>query len=329
MKKKVTIVDIAKHLGVSITTVSLILNDKAKENRISDALTRRVLDYVKRVGYKPNRLARGNRMGLAKTFGVVVDDISNAFFSSLIAEIEGYAYDKGYHVFCCSVKGDDDRGVELLRLFQHKEIDGLIVAPTDEMADTIEYLLKKQVPIVFVDRQLDAVKANAVVSDNKLGAYLGVQSLFVDKGALKVGFVGTNSNQQHMKARLNGYMKAVDEAGGDFSIKKVKSSLDMGSIMQEIRSFIEDNKLDGIIFACNELALLGLKVIKEANLAIQHMVSFDDNMLFSVLEPPVTAIVQDTKEMAKQVVSLLVDEVNGKNRAGLKQLVLPCELLKR
>lgn len=329
MKKKVTLVDIAKHLGVSITTVSLILNDKAKENRISDALNRRVLDYVKKVGYKPNRLARGNRMGIAKTFGLLVDDIANAFFSAVALEMEEFAYSKGYHLLYCSVRNKEDRAAELLRMFHDKQIDGLIVTPTEGMLDTLPYLLKSSVPIVFFDRKLDGVEADLVVSDNVNGAYRAVQSLFMDKGAEKVGFVSTNSNQQQMKDRLEGYMKAVDEAHGDFSIKKIKPSLDGTAVMQDIHGFIVDNKLDGIFFACNDLALLGLQVVKEQNLALRYIASFDDSLVFSLVDPPVSAVVQDVKEIAKLVVNLLIDAVNGKAKGDFKQVVVPCKLMKR
>lgn len=329
MKKKVTIADIAKRLGVSITTVSLILNDKAKENRISDRLSKRVLDYVQKVGYKPNRLARGNRVGMSKTFGLVVDDIATPFYLSLTREIEEFAYNKGYHVLYCSMQHNDDRAAELLRLFHHKQIDGLIITPTDGMKETIQYLQKKLIPIVFVERNLDDVEANFVFSDNKLGAYQAVQSLFEDRKASKVGLVTTNSRQSHMKQRLEGYMKAVDEVNGDFSIKKINSSLPEDAVVEEINSFTVDNKLDGVFFACNSLALLGLKVIKERNLTIRNIASFDDHLVFSLVDPPVTAVVQNVQEIAHQVVTTLINEINRGSNAAFKQIVVPCQLIER
>ena len=169
---------------------------------------------------------------------------------------------------------------------------------------------------------------NFVVSENLIGAYEGTQSLFVDKNASKVGFVTINSNQQQMKGRLEGYMKAVDEAGKDFSIKKINRSSSEEAIIDEIKDFILDNKLDAVLFSTNYLAIYGLQAIKKYNLAIQNLVSFDDNTIFSLVNPPVSAIAQDIESIASNIVKILIAEINGKNKS-LQQIVVPCAFIKR
>ncbi len=328
MKKRLSISDIAKSLGISVTTVSFILNDKAKEKRISDAMAKRVLDYVQKVGYKPNQLAKSLRTGKSKTLGLLVEDISNAFFSSIADQIEKLAYNHGYHIIYCSMNNDDNRAKELIQLFFDRQIDGFIIAPTEGLQDVIQHLLKNNVPVVLFDRKLEGLDTNFVVSENLIGAYEGTQSLFVDKNASKVGFVTINSNQQQMKGRLEGYMKAVDEAGKDFSIKKINRSSSEEAIIDEIKDFILDNKLDAVLFSTNYLAIYGLQAIKKYNLAIQNLVSFDDNTIFSLVNPPVSAIAQDIESIASNIVKILIAEINGKNKS-LQQIVVPCAFIKR
>lgn len=329
MKKRLSISDIANNLGISVTTVSFILNGKAKEKRISDAMTRRVLDYVKKVGYKPNQLAKSLRTGKSKTLGLLVEDISNAFFASIADQIEKLAYDHGYHIVYCSMNNDETRAKELIQLFFDRQIDGFIIAPTEGLKDVIEHLMKNNVPVVLFDRWIEGLEANYVVSENMEGAYLGARSLFVDKKASKVGFVTINSNQQQMKGRLEGYMKAVDEANGDFSIKKVNRSLSEEAIVDEIRDFVLDNKLDAVLFATNYLAISGLNALKKYDLSLKHLVSFDENIVFSLVEPPVSAIAQNIEEISKQIVSILINEINGKAQGVFKQVVVPCDFVVR
>lgn len=328
MKKRLSISDIANNLGISVTTVSFILNDKAKEKRISDAMIRRVLDYVKKVGYKPNQLAKSLRTGRSKTLGLLVEDISNSFFASIADQIEKLAYANGYNIVYCSMNDDEDRAKELIQLFCDRQIDGFIIAPTEGLKEVIENLLKSKIPVVLFDRRIEDLETNFVVSENVEGAFLGTQSLFRDASANKVGFVTISSNQQQMKGRLEGYMKAVDEAGRDFSIKKIVRSQNEEITIDEIRDFIIDNKLDAILFATNYLTISGLKAIKKYNLELKSIVSFDESVVFSLVEPPISAIAQNINRIAEEIVSILLNEINGKNQ-GFQQVYIPCEFIKR
>ncbi|WP_164109298.1 MULTISPECIES: LacI family DNA-binding transcriptional regulator [Sphingobacterium] len=328
MKKRLSISDIAKNLGVSVTTVSFILNDKAKEKRISEALTKRVLDYVNKVGYKPNQLAKSLRTGKSKTLGLLVEDISNSFFANIADQIEKLAYDFGYHIVYCSMNNDVNRAKELIQLFYDRQIDGFIIAPTEGLTEVIQKLLKNNVPVVLFDRHLEDLETNFVISENHNGAYLGTRFLLEEKRASRVGLVTINSNQLQMRGRMEGYMEAVDAMGKDMLIKKiVRSQVDEDTILQ-IRDFIQDNRLDGVLFATNYLALSGLKAIKRYDLDITKVVSFDENAVFSLVEPAVSAISQNIHEIARKVVDILINEINGKNQ-GLVQVVVPCEIIAR
>lgn len=328
MKKRLSISDIAKNLGISVTTVSFILNDKAKEKRISDALTKRVLDYVNKVGYKPNQLAKSLRTGKSKTIGLLVEDISNSFFANIADQIEKMAYDFGYHIVYCSMNNDVNRAKELIQLFYDRQIDGFIIAPTEGLTEVIQKLLKNNVPVVLFDRHLEDLETNFVVSENRNGAYLGTRFLLEEKSAARVGLVTISSGQLQMRGRMDGYMQAIDEVGKDVLIKKIVRTQPEEETILQIRDFMQDNRLDGVLFATNYLAISGLKAIKRFDLPIDKVISFDESTVFALVDPAVSAISQNINEIARQVVDILITEINGKSK-GVAQIVVPCEIIAR
>lgn len=328
MKKRLSISDIANDLGVSVTTVSFILNGKAKEKRISDALAKRVQDYVKKVDYKPNQLAKSLRTGKSKSIGLLVEDISNPFFANIADRIEKMAYDHGYHIIYCSMNNDEQRAKELIQLFHDRQVDGFIIAPTEGLSDVINDLIKRSVPVVLFDRPLADVDTHTVLSENVEGAYQGTMYLLEKKKAKRIGFVTTNSTQSQMKGRLEGYMKAVDKVGMDLLVKKINPSLKEEEVIEQLESFVLDNKLDAVLFATNYLAMSGLKAIKRYNMQIDKLVSFDENTAFALVEPPVSAISQNIQEIANEVVRILVNQINGKS-SGMEKVIVPCNLIER
>lgn len=328
MKKRLSISDIANDLGISVTTVSFILNGKAREKRISESLTKRVQEYVKKVGYKPNQLAKSLRTGKTKSIVLLVEDISNPFFANIADHIEQQAYEHGYHIIYCSVKNDEQRAKELINLFYDRQIDGFIIAPTEGLSDVINVLLKRGVPVVLFDRPLVDVDAHTVITENEKGAFDGTMFLLQEKKAKRIGFVTITSNQSQMKGRLEGYMKAVDSVGMDLLVKKINPSQKDEEVVDQLRDFIQDNKLDAIFFATNYLAINGLRAIKKYKLDIEKLVSFDENAAFELVEPPVSAISQNIPEIAKQVVRILLCQINGKLES-VEKVVVPCKLIAR
>lgn len=158
MKKRILISDIAKALGISVTTVSFILNDKAKEKRISEALTKRVLDYVKKVGYKPNELAKSLRTGKTKILGLIIEDISNPFFGNIARLIESKVYEQGYRIIYCSTNNDVEKAKELIQMFYDRQVDGFIITPSDGLEDTVKQLQQNNIPVVLFDRYFPGLK---------------------------------------------------------------------------------------------------------------------------------------------------------------------------
>ena len=325
MGKRILISDIAKNLGVSVTTVSFILNGKAKEKRISDGLTKRVLDYVKKVGYKPNQLAQSLRTGQSKILGLIVEDISNPFFSNIAKYIERIAYDNGYHIIYCSMDNDETKAKELIQLFYDRQVDGYIITPPEGLEDTLANLLKNNVPVVLFDRYIPQLDSHYVVLDNFNGAFDATKHLLQNPENKRVGFVSLYSNQTQMRDRLDGYMKAIDEFQQQAFIKKIKMDEQEELSIEQLYEFINTNRLDAVLFATNYLAIEGLKAIKKFHLDFPKIVAFDDHTLFKLYEPSISVVTQDVSEIANELIHTLLNEIKGKNKE-VQKIVIPSEL---
>ncbi|SMG34427.1 LacI family DNA-binding transcriptional regulator [Sphingobacterium psychroaquaticum] len=327
MKKRVLISDIAKALGISVTTVSFILNDKAKEKRISDALTKRVLEYVEKVGYKPNQLAKSLRTGQTKILGLLVEDIANPFFSNVAKYIERQAYSAGYHIIYCSMNNDENKAKELIQLFMDRQVDGFIITPSEGLEETISNIKQNNIPVVLFDRFIPTVDTSYVVSDNKKGAYEATRHL-LEQANKRIGLISLYSNQTQMRDRLDGYMQAMDEFQTPSFIKKLQMETDDEESKAQIVEFVQSNNLDAVLFATNYLAIAGLKALKGENVALPKMVAFDEHTLFKLHDPSISVVSQDIEHLTLELIQTLIAEIEGKLKETRK-IVIPCKLIVR
>ncbi|WP_257666073.1 LacI family DNA-binding transcriptional regulator [Parapedobacter tibetensis] len=327
MKKKILISDIAKDLGISVTTVSFILNGKAKEKRISEGLTKRVLEHVKKVGYKPNELAKSLRTGKTKIIGLVIEDIANPFFANIARFIEAKAYSRGYRIIYCSTDNETEKTVELIQLFRDRHVDGYIITPSEGITDTVQSLLSSQLPVVLFDRYIPDLDTNYVVSDNVKGAYDATAHL-AQQGCKRIALVTLYSSQTQMRDRMDGYMRAIDTYKLQPYVKKVNLGDDEQTAINDFHSFLEDQHPDAVFFATNYLAITGLKAIKQHHMPMPAVASYDDHTLFKLFSPTITAVSQPIEAIADELINILLNQLDGKEK-GLKQVVLPSELVIR
>ncbi|WP_313268030.1 LacI family DNA-binding transcriptional regulator [Sphingobacterium sp.] len=324
MKKRILISDIAKALGISVTTVSFILNDKAKEKRISEALTKRVLDYVKKVGYKPNELAKSLRTGKTKILGLIIEDISNPFFGNIARLIESKVYEQGYRIIYCSTNNDVEKAKELIQMFYDRQVDGFIITPSDGLEDTVKQLQQNNIPVVLFDRYFPSLETDYVGADNFQGAFDASNHL-CQQGYRRIGFVSLYSDQTQMKERSDGYMKAMDNNKQQSFIQKIQMDASDDEAMESLREFICENRLDAVLFSTNYLAISGLKASKKFNFAMPAVIAFDDHTVFKLVEPSITVVSQPIKDIAENLINILLLRLQGKIKATRK-MVLPCEL---
>jgi LacI family transcriptional regulator len=330
LKKKLSIVDIANSLNISKTTVSFILNGRAREKRISEELVERVLKYVNEVGYKPNSLAKSLRTGKSNIIGLLVQDISNPFFATIARQIEDRAYKNGYKIIYSSTDNDTHKTQELIAMFRDRHVDGYIIVPPEGIEEDISSLIKDGLPVVLFDRYLPKVKTDYVVVNNLFSTYNATRYL-IDKGYKNIAFISFDSQQTQMLDRLDGYKKAITESKLKAIIKELEIHQDEKLITAPILDFMKEHpETEAILFGNNQLATCGLKVFRDLGKKIPEdiaLISFDDHEVFELCDPPVTAIAQPIDEIADQVITILLNKLNTSSEKDVnQQITLPADL---
>ena len=330
--KKVSIRDIGRELGISITTVSFILNGKAKEKRISEALTEKVLKFVKDVNFKPNMMAQGLRTGKSKIICLMVEDISNNLLFAQVARlIEEEAHNKGYRIIYCSTENKTDKATELIHLFRDRSIDGYIITPPEGIEDDVQSLLDDGIPVVLIDRNLPKLNCNHVVIDNFNSTNKAILHL-IQNGYKNIAFITIDSDQTQMTDRLAGYEKAVEKYELKKYIKKVDFHAADQENINEIISFLHNNSdIDAVFFSTNYIGVWGLQSIKYLNLNIPNdiaVISFDDHDLFKFYTPSITVVAQPIHDISKHVIKLMLDALEEKDEL-VHEIVLPAQLIVR
>ena len=310
MKKKISIGDIAKHLNISKTTVSFVLNGKAREKHISESLEEKVLTYIKEVGYKPNAFARGLRTGKTKIIGMLVEDISDPFFASIARMIEEEANKKGYRIIYSSTENDTERTKALIDIYRTRQVDGYIIAPPPGVEEDIRSLMHDNLPVILFDRYFPDLQTDNVVVDNFEATYNAVQHFFNNEYK-NVAFVTLPSEQIQMQERLRGYQTVINE--------------------RKDRAYIK--KIDAVFFATNYLADAGLEAIRNLGLSIPGdlgVIVFDDYRLFRLFTPSITAISQPIQEISETVIKLLLSKLTSSPKVSEPNtVVIPTSLIIR
>ncbi|MES2418488.1 MAG: LacI family DNA-binding transcriptional regulator [Bacteroidota bacterium] len=333
MKKTLSIKDIALQAGVSITTVSFILNGKAKEKAISNTVAKKVEKIIEESGYKPSQLARSLRTGNSNIIGLIVEDISNPFFAGIAKLIEYKAYKRGYKIIYSSTENKVEKAKDLIDMFKSRKVDGYIISPVKGIEADIEALINDHKTVVLFDRNLAGLAVDYVGVDHFKASADATESL-VKRGKKNIALVTIDLDVEQINDRLNGY-KQVLEAHQLFNEELVlKIPFDepaQNSTLKMKKLFVKP-EVDAVLFATNYLAISGLMVLKEINKEINadfEVIAYDDHVAFKLFTPPISAIEQPLEEIAEKVISLMLSGLSAKEKRPAQQVVLPAKLILR
>jgi len=300
---------------LSASTISFVLNNKAAEKRISESVKDRVLKYVKEVGYQPNVLAQSLRTGKSGILGMLVEDISDSFFSSIARTTELLAAKSGFKILFSSTENDTDKTKSLLKLMRERHVEGYIIAPPPGIEADLHELQREQIPVVLFDRYFPEIPTHNIEIDNVQGAAIAINH-FIENQYRNIGFITLDSNQTQMAGRLLGYTHALKSQDLPVCVLKAPYNLNEDMIIKTVAEFLTAHPhMDAILFATNYLTVGGLKAIQQMGLDIPidiAIIGFDDNPHFSMLSPSITAVVQPVQQMAEVSVNKLLDMLGGK-----------------
>jgi len=211
--KKTSLSDIAEALGVSKSLVSLVLNGRGDEVGINKDTQKRVLRMVKEMNYKPNMVARGLRLGISRTLGLIVPNIGNPFFAHIARVVEDEADKMGYRVMSVSSDEDPEKERALIKVLLERQIDGLILASCLKEKEEIRKLKEEKIPFVLIDRYFSKMKVNHIVLDNRAGARRVVDHL-TQQGYRRIGLLKiTPSHISSIRDRHEGYREGLRAHG--------------------------------------------------------------------------------------------------------------------
>lgn len=325
MAKKLSIRDIANELNISKTTISFILNGKAREKRISEALTKKVLQYIDERAYRPNQLAKSLSTGKTMIIGLMVEKISDYFFAQMAYHVEELAYSSGYKILYCSTENDLQKTRELISLFRDRQVDGYIITPPAGLEKDVQSLINDGLPVVLFDRYFEDVDSSYVVLDNYKASYDAVKYL-TGKKFKNIGFVELDSDQTQMTDRRNGYLKAIKECDLVPILLKVPFLNSADETIEDLTHFVKVNKnMDAMFFATNYLAFGGIKALGQLKLKIPQdmaVIAFDDHQAFDIYSPTITAVAQPIDELAKRSIHTLLNMLDSKTTFHGKEKVI-------
>lgn len=329
--EKVSLKVIARELGVSAATVSLVLNGKNKNGRVSEEMSKRIIDKAAELHYIPNSLAKGLKMGHSKSIGLIVADISNVFFGTLALHLQNYAEKEGYTVIIGNTNEKLEEMEKMIAFLNSRQVDGLIITPAEGSEVLIESLLNAKKPLVLVDRGFLDLDVPSVLINNYEVCYHSTKQL-IDQGFRNPAFITYKQNQFHTNERKRGFVEAMKDAGlfTPDHVKEVSYQSLEDDMDKAISQLLEcEKKVDAIFFATNTISMAGVKSLLKHGLIIQNdiqVMCFDETDAINLFPFRVPFIKQPVEEMAKRALELLIGQIEKKDIKNRK-LFLEAELI--
>ncbi|EAD7918033.1 LacI family transcriptional regulator [Listeria monocytogenes] len=327
--KKTSIKDIAKLSGVSVATVSRVINDNG---RFSEETREKVLAVIKETNYQMNFSAKSLRMNKSFSVGILVPDISNYFFSSVVQQIEAILFDQGYSTIICNTGRNLDKEMAYLNMLESKMVDGLIViSGADEFG--FKYTnAENGIPYVCIDRQPKDKKDTIFISSNHYqGAFEATEALI--HAGVKSPVIFMHSRQSSSaKERLKGFQDALKKNNirYDPDVSKFTVDLQIHDYQKSIITFVNEvSTIDGIFAINDNIALELLNLLPTIGKKIPNdikVIGFDDTPQCNYTVPKLSSVKQNIPKIAQITVDNLITIIkNPKQKKRITEIV-PVEL---
>lgn len=321
----ISIKDVAKHAGVSVATVSRVLNNSGyvgQDTRI------KVEKAIKELNYKPNEVARSLFKKQSSTIGLIVPDIMNPFFPELARAVEDTAIQLGYNVILCNSDGDEKKEQNYLDVLQQQYVNGIIVSSNTLTATQIKQL---NIPVVSIDRVISKGLPTIVV-ENKKGAMMATRFL-QSKGCTRIGHIQGNSSIVNAEERCEGYKEIVGKEPWFNDTYIANGKYDMQSSIQATLELLQRHpEIDGI-FAANDIMAIGaIKAAYQLGKKVPEdiaIIGFDGISLSKATTPELTTIEQPIYEMGEKATKMLVSLMEQQNEGQENYKILDVTLVER
>ncbi|PYE52337.1 LacI family DNA-binding transcriptional regulator [Paenibacillus barcinonensis] len=321
--------DVAKQAGVSVTTVSRVLNNRGY---ISEETREKVYRVMKELNYQPNEMARALFRRKSNMIGLIIPDVSHPFFSEMTYYLEYYADKSGYKLLLCNSNRDVRKESKYMDMLKKNKVDAII---TGSSLLEVEHYLNLNLPIVSLDREV-ADNIPVVSSDNEMGGRLATQ-LLLDKKCKQPAFLYRGIGGPHHVAllangRAQGYEEVMRSAGFDpIHLQLDASAKEEQEIQEEIIRFLEEHPgVDGIFASSDVIAAEALQASRHAGKRVpteMKIIGYDDVKIASLLSPRLSSVRQPIQPMAERIIELVVKQINGEEISSTN--LFPVQLVER
>lgn len=326
----VSVRDVALRAGVSVGTVSNVLN---RPERVSPDAVERVHTAIEELGYVRNDAARQLRAGRSTTIGLLVLDVANPFFTEVARGSQEEAAASGLTVILGNSDEDAEREAAYLDLFEEQRIHGVLVSPYGDVEARLSRLRSRGTPAVLVDRLSGDRSLSSVSVDDVAGGRMAIEHL-VAEGRRRIAFVGGPATVRQIADRLDGARAAVADHGGTLEVidTAALTVLEGRKVGEELAHRPPDARPDAV-FAANDLVAVGLlqAVVMNRSLRVPEdiaLIGFDDIDFAAAAVVPLSSIRQPSRLIGETAVRILLEEAEDPGLAP-RQIVFQPELVVR
>ncbi len=334
-----TIKDVGKHAGVSPATVGRVVGGYGK---VSEETRQRVLAAVKALDYHPNGIAQSMKGKQIRSIGMIVSDICNPFFGTIVRAVEDTLVKYGYNLVVCNTDDKIEKEIQYIQTLSQNRIDGVLACTACEVGQLVPRSIKKfyaNIPTIFIDRSSDEIDVPVIQADNFGGAYEAIMH-FLRLGHRKIGIIAGGSNVSSISQRVSGYMQALT----DFGVAVDKEWIQVGQLLgveggiagAKALLNLPTNRRPTALLGLNNLMTTGaLLALDDAGLKIPDdmaVIGWDDFDLAKLLSPALTVVTQPTYSIGTISAERMIDRLQHTQndlKAKESKIVLKTELVIR
>ena len=313
MKGNITIKDVAKRAGVSISTVSRVINDSKP---VTDEVKQRVLDVIKETGYIPNPLARSLVTKKSQLIGVIVPEVSDSFVNEILNGIEEIAKMYDYEILLANTYSDKEQELKSINLLRAKQVEGIVMISWKVEKEHVDYMQRLGIPASYISKTAREYDIHTVSTSN-IDATYDMTKYLLDKGHEKIAFIMTSEDDTVLeRERLTGYEKALNErnipidkglirAGlttYEAGYKRMKEMLDEGIVPHA--AFVTGD--EAAIGAINAICDSGYRVPEDISVA-----GFNDVKIAKMYRPKLTTVHQPLYDMGAVAIRMVIKMINN------------------
>jgi len=328
MTKKASVHDVAKAAGVSIGSVSRVLNGGTY---VSADLRERVLAAVEKLGYRPDANAKNLRTGSSKTIGCLIPDISNPLYASYVSVIESRLQESGYMLLLGNSRGNTTREQELMQLFVSRGMDGIIATPLKESGTEADVYAKCRIPLVILDRDLKKTELDTIAADHRAGIKKTVEYLF-SLGHERIALFTPGLDIRPGRERVAGYTDAYEAAKRKIDPRLVREiNPRLVSSFDEMKALLESPAPPTALIGLGTQVLSGaMRAAHEMGLVIPtdlSVVGIGTPATLEFAQPPMTMLRFDIEASGRAAAELILDRIQSGNTKPARRITKPMELI--